>query len=113
MPNNTDAQVLQVFRRQARKNRLVYLVFAERCLVLPEAQAPQPDHDVHDGALKGLPVMIVRPSRRVQRSLRAAPTTTSWEVTPPALSFWKPWFEKGRGRQESPRRPFLRPFAKG
>ena len=36
--------------RQARKNRLVYLVLAECRLVLPEAEAPQPDHNVHDGA---------------------------------------------------------------
>src|SRR5262249_1018416 len=31
------------------KNPLIYLVLAERCLVLSETQAPQPDHDVHDG----------------------------------------------------------------
>ena len=36
--------------RQARKNRLVYLILAECRLILPEAQAPQPDHNVHDGA---------------------------------------------------------------
>ena len=35
--------------RQARKNRLVYLVLAECRLIFPEAQAPQPDNDVHDG----------------------------------------------------------------
>ena len=45
-----DAEVLQVLRRQVRQNRLVYLVLAECRLILPEAQAPQPDHDVHDGA---------------------------------------------------------------
>jgi hypothetical protein len=33
--------------RQARENRLVYLILAECRLILPEAQAPQPDHDVH------------------------------------------------------------------
>ena len=32
------------------RNRLVYLVVAECRLVLPEAQAPQPDHNVHGGA---------------------------------------------------------------
>ena len=51
MTNRTDAKLLQVLRRQARKNRLVYLVFAERSLILSEAKAPQPDHDVHDGGL--------------------------------------------------------------
>ena len=34
--------------RQARENRLVYVILAEYRLVLPEAQAPQPDHDVHN-----------------------------------------------------------------
>src|SRR5215831_18756915 len=66
-------------------NRLVYVILAEDRLVLPEAKAPQPTPEFHDGALNGLPAMIVRPSRRVQRSLRAAPPTTSWEVTPPRL----------------------------
>ena len=50
MPNGRDAKLLQVLRRQAREDRLVDLVLAECRLVLPEAQAPQPDHDVHDGA---------------------------------------------------------------
>jgi hypothetical protein len=31
---------------------LVYLIVAERRLVPSEAQAPQPDHNVHDGAYK-------------------------------------------------------------
>jgi hypothetical protein len=48
MPECCDAKLLQVLFREARKNRLVYLVFAEYRLVLPEAQAPQPDHDVHN-----------------------------------------------------------------
>src|SRR4029077_12439203 len=30
---------------------LVYFILAECRLILPEAQAPQPDRDVHDGAL--------------------------------------------------------------
>jgi hypothetical protein len=29
--------------------RLVYLILAESRLILPEAQAPQPDHNVPDG----------------------------------------------------------------
>src|SRR5262245_51877943 len=63
-----DAEFLQVLVRQARKNRLVYVILAEDRLILPEAQAPQPDHDVHDGALNGLPLMIVQPGRGVQHS---------------------------------------------
>ena len=51
MPNCRDAKLLQGLVRQARENRLVYLILAERRLVLPETQAPQPDHNVHDGAL--------------------------------------------------------------
>jgi hypothetical protein len=43
-------KLLQVLFRQARKNRLVYLIVAERGLILPEAQAPQPDHNVHRSA---------------------------------------------------------------
>ena len=38
--------LLQVLSRQARENRLVYVILAEGRLTLPEAQAPQPDHDV-------------------------------------------------------------------
>jgi hypothetical protein len=38
--------------RQARENRLVYVILAEDRLILPEAQAPQPNHDVHDDAPK-------------------------------------------------------------
>ena len=53
MPQRRDAKLLQVFSRQARKDRFVNLVFAERSLILSEAQAPQPDHDVHDGAHNG------------------------------------------------------------
>src|SRR6516165_11367820 len=45
-----DAKLLQVLMRQARENRLVYVILAEDRLILPEAQAPQPDHNVHDGA---------------------------------------------------------------
>jgi hypothetical protein len=36
--------------RQAWENRLVYVILAEDSLVLAEAQAPQPDHNVHSGA---------------------------------------------------------------
>jgi len=57
-----DAQVLQVFRRQARKNRFVDLVLAEGSLISFEAKAPQPTSEVHHGTLNGLPLMIVQPS---------------------------------------------------
>ena len=50
MPNCRDAKLLQRLVRQARKDGLVYLIFAECRLILPEAQAPQPDHNVHAGA---------------------------------------------------------------
>ena len=50
VPECCDAKLLEVLFRQARENRLVYLVLAECRLVLFEAQAPQPDHNVHDGA---------------------------------------------------------------
>src|SRR5215475_12859942 len=40
----SDADIL---RGKVGKNRLVNLVLAECCLVLPEAQAPQPDHNIH------------------------------------------------------------------
>src|SRR5262245_40221746 len=50
VPNRNDAKLLQVLFRQARKNRLVDVILAECRLILPEAQAPQPDHNVHDGA---------------------------------------------------------------
>jgi hypothetical protein len=50
VPNRNDAKLLQRLVRQAGKNRLVYVILAECRLILPEAQAPQPDHNVHDGA---------------------------------------------------------------
>ena len=49
-PSDGDAKLLQVLFRQARKYRLVYVILAEGRLVLPEAKAPQPDHNVHEGA---------------------------------------------------------------
>ena len=47
MPECRDAKLPEVLVRQARKDGLVYLIFAECRLILPEAQAPQPDHNVH------------------------------------------------------------------
>jgi hypothetical protein len=54
MPNRDDAKLLEGLVRQARKNRLVYRVLAERGLILFEIEAPQPAAEVHDSAL-GLP----------------------------------------------------------
>ena len=67
VPKRRDAKLLQVLVRQARKNRLVYLIFAECRLILPEAQAPQPDHNVHSGAPQsGVAYIICRVSEGVQ-----------------------------------------------
>ena len=67
VPERGDAKLLQVLVRQARKNRLVYLILAECRLILPEAQAPQPDHNVHDGAPQsGVAHIICRGSEGVQ-----------------------------------------------
>ena len=61
-----DAKLLQVLVRQARENRLVYVILAEDRLIFPEAKAPQPDHDVHDGdPNSGLPHIIVLPEEGV------------------------------------------------
>ena len=50
-------------------------------------QPPQPTPEIHDGALNGLPVMIVWPSGRVQRSLRAAPPITSFPFCRPHYTY--------------------------
>src|SRR6185436_12459974 len=47
--DRTNADFLQVLLRQAREDPLVYLVLAECRLVSFEAQAPQPNRDIHDG----------------------------------------------------------------
>jgi len=62
MPQCCDAKLLQVVRRQIRQNSLVYLVVAECRLILPEAQAPQPPTDVHDGAPYSGLLHIIVPS---------------------------------------------------
>src|SRR5262249_51773631 len=48
MTNGTDADFLQVLLCQVGKDPLVDFVVAECRLVFFEAQAPQPDHDVHN-----------------------------------------------------------------
>jgi hypothetical protein len=50
VPDCRDAELLQGLVRQAGKDRLVNLVLAKRSLILSEAKAPQPNHNVHDGA---------------------------------------------------------------
>jgi hypothetical protein len=61
-----DTKLLQGLVRQARKNRLVYLILAECRLILPETQASQPDHNVHDGAHSALLHIIGPPGESVQ-----------------------------------------------
>ena len=66
-----DAKLFQVLVRQARENRLVNVILAEDRLILPEAQTPQSDHDVHDGApYSGLQHIIVPSGGSVQERLR-------------------------------------------
>ena len=50
MPQRRDAKLFQVLSREVREDRLVNVVLAEQRLILSEAKAPQPDHNVHDGA---------------------------------------------------------------
>jgi hypothetical protein len=50
VPKRRDAKLLQVLGPQARENRLIYVILAEDRLILPKARAPQPDHNIHDGA---------------------------------------------------------------
>jgi hypothetical protein len=51
MSNNTDTKVLQVLGCQARQDRFVDVVPAERRLIPFEAQAPQPTPDIPGGVL--------------------------------------------------------------
>ena len=58
MPDDRDAQIVDVLRRQARQDRFVDRVVAERSLVLVEAEASQPTPDVHVGALLGSGIIV-------------------------------------------------------
>ena len=84
VPERGDAKLLQVLRRQARKNRLVYLILAECRLILPEAQAPQPDHNVHDMSQSRVGGMMVAPKGGVQlgtvRPITARPVPITDQV---------------------------------
>jgi hypothetical protein len=51
MPDKADAQILQVFRGQARQDGFVDSVLTESLLILFEAKAPQPTGKVHDEVL--------------------------------------------------------------
>src|SRR5277367_7162241 len=50
MTDRTNADFLQVLLGQVREDPFVDLVVAESRLVFFEAQAPQPDHHIHQGA---------------------------------------------------------------
>ena len=71
MPQRRDAKLLQVFSRQVRQDRVVDVVLAENSLVLSEAQAPQPDRDVHDEAPSSGLEHIIIGARRDRSTLSA------------------------------------------
>ena len=48
MSDRTNAQLLQVLRRQPRQDRIVDLILSECGLVSFEAKTPQPTLDVHE-----------------------------------------------------------------
>lgn len=74
MADHRDTEVLQVFRCEVRKNRLVYLVVAESRLIPSEAKAPQPDHDVHNEKPNlDLPHIIALLGKGVQDDLDTLP----------------------------------------
>src|ERR1700719_2080468 len=80
MPDCCDPKLLQGLVRQTRKDRLVYFILAECRLILPEAQAQQPDHNVHDGArTQGCDPSSCSPEG-VSRRLRKRPRTADFSV---------------------------------
>ena len=46
-PSDGDAKLLQILRRQLGQDRLIDVILAEHRLILSEADAPQPDPEVH------------------------------------------------------------------
>src|SRR5262245_49634781 len=72
MPDNTDAQILQVVCRQGRQDRLVNLIFAECRLVPFEAKAPQPTSNVHYRVLT-----LARCARAVSGHAAAPPSNVT------------------------------------
>ena len=68
MTNRTDADFLEVLRRKAWQDLFGNLVLAKCGLVWPKTEAPQPDHNVHNGAYTiGVAHIICRGSEGVQR----------------------------------------------
>jgi DNA-binding response OmpR family regulator len=63
--NTPDAEVLQVFCRQARQDRIVDMVLPEGGLVLFETEVPQPSPEVHDSVLIWSMPMITEVKQRV------------------------------------------------
>jgi hypothetical protein len=53
MADDSDAEVLEVIDRQPWQHRAVDLIVPERRLVLPKAEAPQPDPNIHRCFLRG------------------------------------------------------------
>src|SRR5271163_2825534 len=62
VPDDSDAEVLQVVERQLRQHRAVDLIVPERRLILPKAEVPEPDPDIHRCSLKraARPMMVPR-----------------------------------------------------
>jgi hypothetical protein len=53
MPNDADAHILKVFRRQVRQDLLIDRVLAEGRLILTKAQVSEPRTDINGGARAG------------------------------------------------------------
>jgi hypothetical protein len=92
------AKLLEVLRREVGQDRLVDLILAECCLILPEAQAPQPDHDVHmDGETETL--IKLREDARV-RQQHAATLRLFYETTVPQIKMIvSNWYTDELGNQ--------------
>jgi hypothetical protein len=87
MTESRDAKLLQVLRRQVRQDTVVYFVVAERGLILPKAQAPQPDRDVHDVPRP----CIMLQAHHICNRVRRPPVPESNErrcCSPLAVRFW-------------------------
>ena len=65
MADDSDAEILEVLDRQLRQHRAVDFVVAERRLVLPKAEAPQPNPDIHRCFLRRAASMMVLRGRSV------------------------------------------------
>jgi hypothetical protein len=65
MPNCRDADLLQRLVREARKNRLVNLVLAERRLIFTKAETSEPGTDINGSRPCWSWLMIVQAELRV------------------------------------------------